>query len=215
MKVLSFSIVGDMGTPTRPRRQLDLPVSQMVPPKKHDIEFESKLQEIMKMNGILNINGQRYQTEMKDLEHLGELGNGTCGHVVKMRHKPSGVVIAVKQMRRSGNAEENKRIIMDLDVVLKSHDCPYIVQCLGCFITESDVWICMELMATCLDKLLKRSRQAIPEDFLGKVTVAVSSFYFHKGTQLELRKYLTSLPESEKNCNMKENLYQERRTTYV
>ncbi|XP_014476701.1 PREDICTED: dual specificity mitogen-activated protein kinase kinase 7-like [Dinoponera quadriceps] len=164
--------LGDMGTPTRARRQLDLPVSQMVPPKKHDVEFESKLQEIMKMNGMLNINGQRYQTEMKDLEHLGELGNGTCGHVVKMRHKPSGVVIAVKQMRRSGNAEENKRIIMDLDVVLKSHDCPYIVQCLGCFITESDVWICMELMATCLDKLLKRSRQAIPEDFLGKVTVA-------------------------------------------
>ncbi|KAL0121097.1 hypothetical protein PUN28_008667 [Cardiocondyla obscurior] len=164
--------LGDMGTPTRPRRQLDLPVSQITPPKMHDSEVELKLQEIMKMNGILNINGQRYQTEMKDLEHLGELGNGTCGHVVKMRHKPSGVVIAVKQMRRSGNAEENKRIIMDLDVVLKSHDCPYIVQCLGCFITESDVWICMELMATCLDKLLKHSRQAIPEDFLGKVTVA-------------------------------------------
>ncbi|XP_012056844.1 PREDICTED: dual specificity mitogen-activated protein kinase kinase 7-like [Atta cephalotes] len=165
-------LVGDMGTPTRLRRQLDLPVSQITPPKMHDSEVELKLQEIMKMNGILNINGQRYQTDMKDLEHLGELGNGTCGHVVKMRHKPSGVIIAVKQMRRSGNAEENKRIIMDLDVVLKSHDCPYIVQCLGCFITESDVWICMELMATCLDKLLKRSRQAIPEDFLGKVTVA-------------------------------------------
>ncbi|XP_033227350.1 dual specificity mitogen-activated protein kinase kinase hemipterous-like isoform X2 [Belonocnema kinseyi] len=164
--------LGEMGTPTRIRKQLDLPVSHMLPPKSHDGEFESKLQEIMKMNGILNINGQKYQTEMKDLEHLGELGNGTCGHVVKMRHKPSGVVIAVKQMRRSGNAEENKRIIMDLDVVLKSHDCPYIVQCLGCFITESDVWICMELMATCLDKLLKKSRQAIPESFLGKVTVA-------------------------------------------
>ncbi|XP_011506178.1 PREDICTED: dual specificity mitogen-activated protein kinase kinase 7-like [Ceratosolen solmsi marchali] len=164
--------LGDMGTPTRPRRQLDLPVSHMIPFKRHDGEVESKLQEIMKMNGILTINGQKYHTDMKDLEHLGELGNGTCGHVVKMRHKPSGVVIAVKQMRRSGNADENKRIIMDLDVVLKSHDCPYIVQCLGCFITESDVWICMELMVTCLDKLLKRSRQAIPEDFLGKVTVA-------------------------------------------
>ncbi|XP_015608574.1 dual specificity mitogen-activated protein kinase kinase 7 [Cephus cinctus] len=164
--------LGQVSTPTRPRKQLDLPVLHMSPPKMHDSEFELKLQEIMKMNGILNINGQKYQTEMKDLEHLGELGNGTCGHVVKMKHKPSGVVIAVKQMRRSGNAEENKRIIMDLDVVLKSHDCPYIVQCLGCFITESDVWICMELMATCLDKLLKRSRQAIPEDFLGKVTVA-------------------------------------------
>ena len=38
-------------------------------------------------------------------------------------------------MRRSGNCEENKRIIMDLDVVIKSHNCPYIVQCIGTFIT--------------------------------------------------------------------------------
>jgi len=39
-----------------------------------------------------------------------------------------------QQMRRSGNCEENKRIIMDLDVVLKSHSCPYIVHCIGTFI---------------------------------------------------------------------------------
>ena len=78
-------------------------------------------------------------------------------------------------MRRSGNTEENKRIIMDLDVVLKSHDCPYIVQCLGCFITDADVWICMELMATCLDKLLKKmGNKPIPEPILGKITVSVS-----------------------------------------
>ena len=42
----------------------------------------------------------------------------------------------MQQMRRSGNKEENKRILMDLDVVLKSHDCPYIVQCFGTFITN-------------------------------------------------------------------------------
>lgn len=77
-------------------------------------------------------------------------------------------------MRKSGNNEENKRIIMDLEVVLKSHDCPYIVQCFGFFMTESDVWICMELMATCFDKLLKRLRISIPEEILGKVTLAVS-----------------------------------------
>lgn len=63
---------------------------------------------------------------------------------------------------------------MDLEVVLKSHDCPYIVQCFGFFMTESDVWICMELMATCFDKLLKRLRISIPEEILGKVTLAVS-----------------------------------------
>ena len=80
-------------------------------------------------------------------------------------------------MRRSGNREENKRITMDLEVVLKSHDCPYIVQCLGCFVTESDVWICMELMATCFDKLLKRVRQPIAESIIGKVAVAVSFIF--------------------------------------
>jgi hypothetical protein len=39
---------------------------------------------------------QKYKTEIKDLEHQGELGNGTCGHVVRMLHKPSQTVIAVK-----------------------------------------------------------------------------------------------------------------------
>lgn len=77
-------------------------------------------------------------------------------------------------MRRSGNSDENKRIIMDLDVVFKSLDCPYIVRYLGCFITEADVWICMELMATCFDRLLKKLQAAVPEDILGKVTLAVS-----------------------------------------
>lgn len=42
-------------------------------------------------------------------------------------------------MRRSSNREENKRIIMDLDVVMKSHDCPYIVQCIGIFITTVSI----------------------------------------------------------------------------
>lgn len=87
-------------------------------------------------------------------------------------------------MRRTGNSEENKRIIMDIDVVLKSHDCPYIVHCLGCFITEADVWICMELMATCFDKLMKRSKQPVPEPILGKVTVAVSE----KKKKIQIRK---------------------------
>ena len=76
-------------------------------------------------------------------------------------------------MNRSGNLEEAKRVFFDLEVVLKSHDCPYIVQCLGCFVSDTNVWIYMELMATCLDKLLKRCQKAIPEKILGKISVAV------------------------------------------
>ena len=33
------------------------------------------------------IDGVRYPTPIDDLEALGDLGNGTCGHVVKMKHK--------------------------------------------------------------------------------------------------------------------------------
>lgn len=97
-------------------------------------------------------------------------------------------------MRRSGNKEENKQIIMDLEVVLRSNECPYIVRCLGCFVTDvkietyfiyfciiigvdfflkSEVWICMELMATCLDKLIRRTQKGIPEEVLGKMAVSV------------------------------------------
>ena len=38
------------------------------------------------------MNGRRIPAHIDDLELLGDLGNGTCGHVVKMRHKPSGQV---------------------------------------------------------------------------------------------------------------------------
>ncbi|CAG9768898.1 unnamed protein product [Ceutorhynchus assimilis] len=144
---------------------------QFVPKRNDNADTERKLREIMKISGDLKIDDVLYKTDIKDMEHIEELGNGTCGHVVKMRHKPSGKIIAVKQMRRSGNSDETKRIIMDIEVVLKS-DCKYIVNCLGCFITESEVWICMELMDTCFDKLLKRLKQPLPENVIGKVGVA-------------------------------------------
>ena len=50
-------------------------------------------------NGLLQLNGVRVKTSIDDLELLGDLGNGTCGHVVKMRHRTSGQEIAVKQVR--------------------------------------------------------------------------------------------------------------------
>ncbi|CAL1533566.1 unnamed protein product [Lymnaea stagnalis] len=150
----------------------------------HDsAEIDQKIEEIMKQSGILTFGERRILSTVEDLQPEGELGHGTCGQVTRMRHKPTDNFMAVKQMRRSGNKEENKRIIMDLDVVIKSHDCPFIVQCVGTFITKSEVWICMELMYTCLDKLLKRTRQPVPEKILGKITVAtVKALHYLKET---------------------------------
>ncbi|OCT86427.1 hypothetical protein XELAEV_18020110mg [Xenopus laevis] len=166
----------------RPRTFLSLPQTNYLTQRSlESIEIDQKLQEIIKQTGYLVIDGQKYPADINDLENLGEIGSGTCGQVWKMRFKKTGHVIAVKQMRRSGNKEENKRILMDLDVVLKSHDCPYIVQCYGTFITNTDVFIAMELMGTCAEKLKKRIQGPIPEDILGKMTVAiVNALYYLK-----------------------------------
>nr|XP_023396264.1 dual specificity mitogen-activated protein kinase kinase 7 [Loxodonta africana] len=165
--------------PVRPRHMLGLPSALYTPRSMESIEIDQKLQEIMKQTGYLTIGGQRYQAEINDLENLGEMGSGTCGQVWKMCFRKTGHIIAVKQMRRSGNKEENKRILMDLDVVLKSHDCPYIVQCFGTFITNTDVFIAMELMGTCAEKLKKRMQGPIPERILGKMTVAIVKALFY------------------------------------
>ena len=39
-------------------------------------------------------------------------------------------------MPRTNVLEENKRIMMDLEVVTKTHDCPHIVRCFGYFISQ-------------------------------------------------------------------------------
>ena len=39
---------------------------------------------------------QKYNSSNEDLHYIAELGSGTSGNVVKMRHEPSKKVIAVK-----------------------------------------------------------------------------------------------------------------------
>lgn len=113
-------------------------------------------------------------------EELDSLGDGSSGQVVKMRHKPTGKICAVKRMRRTPNDEENKRIYMDLQVVLEC-ECDNIVRCCGYFRKESEVWICMELMTTCFDKLLKTRKRPLPENFVGAIAAsAVKALYYLK-----------------------------------
>jgi len=47
-----------MGTPTRTRKHIDLPVSIMMQPRVEDTsEVEVKMKQSMKMSGLLTING--------------------------------------------------------------------------------------------------------------------------------------------------------------
>eukprot|EP00794_Sanderia_malayensis_P008853 gene8853-9801_t len=133
----------------------------------------------------LTIHGRNVEAHVADLVSMRELGRGAYGVVEKMKHKSSGLVMAVKRIRASVNTTEQKRLLMDLDVSMRLCQYPYTVQFYGALFKEGDVWICMELMTTSLDKFYKCvycSEQSIPENVLGKITVCVVSAleYLHK-----------------------------------
>ncbi len=54
------------------------------------------------------------------------------------------------------NSIETQRMLMDLDVSMRSSDCPYTVHFYGAMFREGDVMICMEVMDTSLDKFYAR-----------------------------------------------------------
>lgn len=117
-----------------------------------------------------------YDFTSDDLQDLGEIGRGAFGTVNKMVHRWSNTVMAVKRIRSTVDEKEQKQLLMDLEVVMKSNECPCIVQFYGALFKEGDCWICMELMDTSLDKFYKfiyeKLQRRIPESILGKITVA-------------------------------------------
>uniref|UniRef100_A0A7N6B4G7 mitogen-activated protein kinase kinase n=1 Tax=Anabas testudineus TaxID=64144 RepID=A0A7N6B4G7_ANATE len=119
---------------------------------------------------------QNFEVKADDLEQICELGRGAYGVVDKMKHVPSGLIMAVKRIRATVNTQEQKRLLMDLDISMRTVDCFYTVTFYGALFREGDVWICMELMDTSLDKFYKQvieKGMTIPEDILGKIAVSV------------------------------------------
>uniref|UniRef100_A0A023F424 mitogen-activated protein kinase kinase n=1 Tax=Triatoma infestans TaxID=30076 RepID=A0A023F424_TRIIF len=127
--------------------------------------------------GTLQVSPEQvYRFTSDDLQDLGEIGRGGFGTVNKMVHTQSNSYMAVKRIRSTVDEKEQKQLLMDLDVVMKSNDCSYIVKFYGALFKEGDCWICMELMDTSLDKFYKyiyeHLHARIPEKILGKISVA-------------------------------------------
>ncbi|XP_014205263.1 dual specificity mitogen-activated protein kinase kinase 6 isoform X2 [Copidosoma floridanum] len=120
---------------------------------------------------------------------LCNLGRGAYGVVDKMKHKQSGTIMAVKRITVSVNSQEQKRLLMDLDISMRSSDCPYTVQFYGALFREGDVWICMEVMDMSLDKFytkVYKHGRSIPEDVLGKIAFKVVSALHYLYSQLRV-----------------------------
>lgn len=119
---------------------------------------------------------EQYDFTADDLQDEGEIGRGAFGAVNQMIFRRLDRVMAVKRIRSTVDEREQRQLLMDLEVVMQSNDCNYIVQFYGALFKEGDCWICMELMDTSLDKFYKficeRQKQRIPESILAKITVA-------------------------------------------
>lgn len=139
-------------------------------------EPKFKISPSMQSSGKLQFGDEVFEFTSEDLQDLGEIGRGGFGTVNKMEHRKSKHVLAVKRIRSTVDEKNQKQLLMDLEVVMKSNECPFIVQFYGALFKEGDCWICMELMDTSLDKFYKfiheKLNRRIPEPILGKITVA-------------------------------------------
>ncbi|XP_075230803.1 dual specificity mitogen-activated protein kinase kinase 4-like isoform X2 [Lycorma delicatula] len=159
--------------PTRPRSRLRMKPGVPLENTQERLKFCQKIQS----TGKLQVSPEDvYDFTSDDLQDQGEIGRGAFGTVNKMVHRRSNTVMAVKRIRSTVDEREQKQLLMDLEVVMKSNECPCIVQFYGALFKEGDCWICMELMDTSLDKFYKyiyeKLQQRIPESILGKITVA-------------------------------------------
>uniref|UniRef100_A0A6M2DWV1 mitogen-activated protein kinase kinase n=1 Tax=Xenopsylla cheopis TaxID=163159 RepID=A0A6M2DWV1_XENCH len=137
----------------------------------------------------ITIDDKNFSVAADDLEKICDLGRGAYGIVEKMCHKPSGTVMAVKRITATVNSQEQKRLLMDLDISMRSSDCPYTVHFYGALFREGDVWICMEVMDKSLDQfytLAYKNGLSIPEDILGKICFSVVSAlnYLHSNLRV-------------------------------
>lgn len=120
----------------------------------------------------IQIGDRTFEIDADSLEKICDLGRGAYGIVEKMRHEQTGTVMAVKRITATVNRKEQKRLLMDLDISMRSSDCPYTVHFYGALFREGDVWICMEVMDTSLDKFYPKvfkNNLIMEECVLGKV----------------------------------------------
>merc|ERR1719486_672914 len=143
----------------------------------------------LEQHTTITIDNEQFEIQADDLEVICELGRGAYGVVEKMKHKKTGTILAVKRITATVNSVENKRLLMDLDISMRSSDCDYTVHFFGAMFREGDVMICMEVMDISLDKFYARAfniNKPIPEDVLGKVAFAVICALNYLHTKLQV-----------------------------
>ncbi|KAI1230626.1 hypothetical protein IHE44_0010098 [Lamprotornis superbus] len=137
-------------------------------------ELELDEQQKKRLEAFLTQKAKVGELKDDDFERISELGAGNGGVVTKVQHKPSGLIMARKLIHLEIKPAIRNQIIRELQVL---HECnsPYIVGFYGAFYSDGEISICMEHMdGGSLDQVLKEAKR-IPEEILGKVSIAVSA----------------------------------------
>lgn len=137
----------------------------------------------------ITIGDKTFEVDADGLEKICDLGRGAYGIVEKMRHTQTDTVMAVKRITATVNMKEQKRLLMDLDISMRSSDCMYTVHFYGALFREGDVWICMEVMDTSLDKFYPKvfkNNLKMEEDVLGKIAMSVVNALHYLHAQLKV-----------------------------
>lgn len=162
---------------------------KLQPSYPNDTEVLSSTPRNLDKRTNITIEDRVFEVDADDLEPICELGRGAYGVVEKMKHRSTGTIMAVKRIAATFNSEEQKRLLMDLDISMRSSDCQYTIQFYGALFREGDVWICMEVMDTSLDKFYPKVytlNETIPEDVLGKICFAVVSALHYLQSELKV-----------------------------
>ncbi|KAH8671170.1 kinase-like domain-containing protein [Xylariales sp. PMI_506] len=110
--------------------------------------------------------------KQEDLEIMKELGSGNGGTVSKIKHLPTGTIMARKVIHVEAKKEMRKRIVRELQIMHSCHS-NYIVTFYGAFLNEhNDVIMCMEYMDVGSLDRVSRVFGPVRVDVLGKIAEA-------------------------------------------
>lgn len=130
------------------------------------LNFSSKA--VLHADGVDFSSGQSYKINMQELELEEELGKGQYGTVQRVFHKPTKVVMAMKEIHLELDQSKLNGILMELDILHRAV-APEIVEFYGAFFIESCVYYCMEYMdAGSLDKVYEGG--VTDENVLARIT---------------------------------------------
>lgn len=128
--------------------------SKYIDIKSGSLKFTGKAS--LNSQGIDFSSGTSFRISLDELQFVEELGRGNYGTVSKVLHKPTGVLMAMKEVRLELDESKFTQILMELDVLHKCQS-PYIVDFYGAFFVEGAVYMCIEYMdGGSLDKVYEK-----------------------------------------------------------